>query len=305
MNIRRTNQRTSGVEGAVRALLLLLLLAPLLADAQPVTFQPRAVEPTVGFRGHGESTWTTTGTQDIRAAGIPVKTGAVDRLNHHAAVVVIEAIEDGVVSELGIQVLSQVTRDGEDTEDLALDGLAVLGEGMPGDRSFLRADGDRLKKDQRKWFEAQFGHAGGKGEPDKDPFAILLPEGPVEPGDSWDLDMDHIQAFFGGRYTIDRGASHARATLVDVVDRHGLPTGLFDVDVHIVPGTMENAEFDTAAMALTGRVELPVQGDVPWFAYDITMKVDFDGIFKKGLVRAKAVMDLTMHGKEAHRPPST
>ncbi len=247
------------------------------------------------------STWTVKGSNEVKVAGATVRKGPIDTLSHHVIGVTIEQVEEGRARVFQATVKEQVSREDGGAEDLALDGLALRVAGPPGDRTIERIDGERLKRKQRKWLEGQLG--GSSDGQDVDPIALLIPEGPVPVGASWDLSMDAVQAFFGeDRVVIDRGASHARTTLREVRMVDGNDTGTFDVDVLIVPASMRNADLDEASMRITGTASVPVRGDVPYFSYDVVTEMQFVGVFKRGAIHAHVELDMQMHGVDARGP---
>ena len=264
-------------------------------------FEPRA-EAQAGWRFVESSTWTVKGSNDVKVAGASVRKGPIDRLNSHRVDVSYVEVKDGRPFVFDVLVREQVTRKDGELDELGLDGANVRMSGRSGARGIERVDGGRLKRKQKKWLQDQFG--GTAGGADIDPVELLLPERDIAPGDSWDISLDSIQGYFGTeRFLLDTEASRARATLESVAVENGVDTGTFSFDVLIVPASMKNAEFTEASMTITGTAKLPVQGDVPWFAYDVDTSLRFVGVFKRGVIRANADLDMQMHGVDARRAP--
>ncbi len=287
-----------------RSALLLLLLAGALLSlglADGVIFSPRA-QPTEGTAWTASSTWYTTGHNKIIVAGISVRDKAIDHLSHHVAGVEVAEVADGKVSNLNIALVEQVTRSGEDSEEIGLDGVSVHGLGAPGERKFTRADGARLKRPQKKWLEEQFG-----GNPDPDgvnPIEFLLPPGATVTGTSWDMDLNKIAEYFDPeRFRFDMDASRARVTLEEVREWHGVQAGRFSFDVYLVPSWIEDGTIRQASMHITGTADLPTDGTLPWMAYDLNTDMRFDGTVKRRGIKADVDLTMTFEGKESQLPP--
>ncbi|MCO4772252.1 MAG: hypothetical protein KDA24_19620 [Deltaproteobacteria bacterium] len=264
-------------------------------------FEPRA-EARAGWRFAQTSTWTVKGSNNVTVAGASVRKGPIDSLNSHRVDVSLVEVKDGRAHVIDVLVKEQVSREDGELAELSLDGLELRVAGPSGARIIERLDGKRLKRKQKKWLQRQFG--GSPDGEDIDPVELLLRDDPIAPGESWDLSMDAIQGYFGeDRFTLDRDASHARATLVSVDVINGVDTGTFAFDVMIVPAAMRNAEFTEAAMTIEGTAHLPVQGDVPWFDYDVNTELRFLGSFKRGGIKANVDLTMNMHGVESRVTP--
>ena len=286
------------------ALLILLLLgaAMSLGLVDGVTFSPRA-EPTEGAVWLASSTWHTTGHNKIKVAGVSVRDKPIDHLSHHVAGVLVAEVADGQVSNLNIAMVEQVDRSGDDSDEIGLDGVSVQGVGVPGDRTFARTDGARLKRPQRKWLEEQFG-----GNPDSDgvdPIEVLRPAGPTAAGTSWDMDLGKIAEYFDPeRFKFDLDASRARVTLDDVREWHGVQAGRFSFDVYLVPSWIKDGTIRQASMHITGTADLPTDGALPWMAYDLSTDMRFDGTVKRRGIKADVDLTMTFQGKESQLPPT-
>jgi len=283
---------------ALLLLLLLLLFAAPAAAGELVTFAPRG-DVQVGWSFVETSTWTVTGANDVKVAGATVRKGPIDRLSSHTVSVRVDAVEEGRPSAMSATIVEQVSREDGEAEALEIDGLALTVVGRSGDRDIDRVDGKRLKKKQRKWLDRQFG--GSEDGQDIDPIALLIPDGPVEVGSTWDLSLSAIQGYFGERFVLDRAASHARTTLVSIETIDGVPSGAFAFDVLIVPSSMKNAEITEASMAVVGTAHVPVQGDLPYFDYDVQTDLRFLGAFMRGPIKAQVDLSMAMHGVDARR----
>lgn len=286
-----------------------ILLLPLLLGAlasvglvQGVTFGPRG-KPQAGDTWISESTWHTTGHNRVLVGGVALRDKPIDSLSHYVATVEIRETAQTVISAMSIALAEQVARDGDSSEDLDLDGVAVHGLGVPGERSFSRVDGGKLKRPQKKWLDEQFG---GSADPDQvDPLEFLLPKGPTAPGDTWDMDLVAISEYFDTeKFRFDLAASRAQVTLVDVREWHGVQAGRFSFDVYLVPSWIDGGTINEAHMHITGSADLPTDGATPWMAFALGTDLRFDGSVKrKGI---KADVDLTMHfdGAESQLPPT-
>ena len=273
------------------------------ADAAPLTwrFEPRA-ETRAGWRFLETSKWTVTGDNLVTVAGAPVRKGPIDRLSSHRFDVTVVEVKDGKAFVTDVAIREQVSREDGDLDEIGLDGVTVRVSGKPGAPAIERVDGVRLKRKQKKWLQGQFG--GRADQSGVDPTELLLPDGEVRVGDSWDLSMDAIQGYLGTeRFVLDREASHARTTLTSVDEVDGDDVGTFAFDVLIVPSAMENAEFEEAAMTVVGTAQLPVRGDVPFSAYDVTTTLRFLGSFKRGAIRANVDLTMDMRGAESRSRP--
>ena len=266
------------------------------ADAGPelFSFEPRS-DAQVGWSFVETSTWKVTGRNLVKVAGATVRKGPIDRLSSHVVDVNITEVDAGRPRAMDLKVREQVSRDQGEAEDLALDGLALTIQGPSGDRSMDRVDGKRLKRKQRKWLDRQFG--GSAEGQDIDPISLLIPEKPVHVGATWDLSLSAIQGFFGeDRFTLDSAMSYAHATLVSVDELNGVETGTFSFEVVLIPTTIKNAELEDGRMRIAGTAHLPVQGDLPYFDYDVTTEMRFLGTFIRGGIRAAVDLDMLMHG---------
>ncbi len=274
------------------------------ADGEPVAtwrFEPRS-ETRAGWRFLETSKWTVTGNNLVTVAGAPVRKGPIDRLSSHLFDVTVVEVKDGKAFVIDVAIREQVSREDGELDEIGLDGVTVRVAGPPGARSIERVDGQRLKRKQKKWLQGQFG--GRADQSGVDPTELLLPDGDVAVGDSWDLDMDAVQAYLGTeRFALDREASHARTTLTSVDEVDGDDVGTFAFDVLIVPSAMENAEFEEAAMTVVGTAQLPVRGDLPFSAYDVDTTLRFLGAFKRGAIKANVDLTMDMHGAESRAKP--
>lgn len=263
------------------------------------TFEPRA-DSKVGWSFVETSTWKVTGNNLIKVAGATVRKGPIDRLSSHVVDVSITEVVDGRARAMDATIREQVSRDDGDADQLDLDGLSLTIAGPSGDRRIDRVDGKRLKGKQRKWLKRQFG--GSADGEDIDPISLLIPDGPVQVGETWNLSLAAIQGFFGeDRFTLDPATSYANATLVAVDELNGVETGTFSFDVVLIPTSIKSAEIKDGRMRIAGTAHLPMQGDLPYFDYDVTTEMRFLGTFIRGGIRAAVDLDMLMHGVDARR----
>lgn len=286
------------------ALALLLLLGVVLSVglAPGVTFGPRE-RPQAGDAWTSHSTWRTTGHNRVTVAGVAVRDKPIDHLSHYVATMQVGEVAEQVISRINIALVEQVVRDGQKSEDVGLDGVELSASGKPGERSFSRADGARLKRPQKKWLEEQFG-----GSPDPDapnPIEFLLPPEATAPGTTWDMDLAAIAEYFDPeRFQFDVGASHARVTLEEVRQWHGVEAGRFSFDVYLVPSWIKDGTINEAFMHIVGTADLPADGTIPLMAFDLTTDLRFDGSVKRKGIKADVDLTMTFSGKESQLPPT-
>jgi hypothetical protein len=268
------------------------------APGEPVTFQQRAA-PRVGQAWHEAARWATTGHTTVHLGPVKVRDRAVEDELTYACGVQVGAVEADRPSQLGIGCTEARRVEGDDQEDLGIAGLDVIGLGLGEERDFLLADGGRLKRKQKGFFERAFGDPGDKG----DPVDLLLPAGPVQVGASWDLSMDRVVDYFGReRFELDAQASRGRATLIELVEHHGHTFGRIDFDVAIVPAAITDGEFEAARMLLAGTAELPLAGDVPYRALDLEVVIRFKGTVRRKAITAHLDIDTVLSGSERKQP---
>ena len=213
-----------------------------------------------------------------------------------AEVQVTDIDEDAHVSGLEIVFAEARRYSGEEPTDVELDGVAVQGTGAE-KRRWTRVDGGRLKRPSRQFLEERWG-----GDPGEDPIEFLLPKRAVSVGDRWDLDMEAIVDLLGReRFTLDSGESFARASLESTVEREGASYARIPFEVRIVPLTITDGGFDDALLALTGAVELPLDGGLPGRVLELEMTTRYKGWIRRKGIRATIDMDHLTVGREERR----
>lgn len=285
----------------MRLLLVLTLLIAAPAGAQNPTyeFQPRA-DAQEGHRWLERASWKTTGHTLAKLGPVKVRNKTLDELIAYACGVAVQAVDGRLPSKIGVQCRDVVRVEEGKAKELAIDGVDVLGEGLGRERTFTKAEGGKLKKLQREFFERNFID---RGPDDADPLDFLLPDKPVAVGESWDMDLDAIAAFFGpDRIVMDKARSHARVTLTEVVDRGGDSFGRLAFSTKIVPESIKDGEFEQATMKLDGAALLPLRGDLPYQELDLDLDMRFLGSIKAKGVKVNLDLDTLMKGFEKKEP---
>jgi hypothetical protein len=277
----------------------LLLAAPLMAQGPTFDFLPRAA-PEAGQSWLQRASWTTKGHTVAKLGPVKVRNKKLDNKVAYSCGIAVQGVEEAVTSEIGVRCLDALYIDHGEAEDLPVTGVDVLGIGIGPERVFSVAEGRKLKKDQREFFERNFRDR----TPDQpDPLEFLLPGKPVGIGDTWHMDLDGIQAFFGrDRFTMDMEQSYARVTLTELVERNGEQFGRLAFWTVIVPATITDGDFTEARMELEGAALLPLRGDLPYQELDLAMDIRFLGSVKAKGVKVNLDLDTALEGYEKKEP---
>ncbi len=283
----------------MRSLLLLLLAAPLFAQGPTYEFAERAV-PEAGWTWLERAQWATKGHTVAKLGPVKVRNKKLDNRIAYSCGVDVQDVEGKVASKIGVRCLDALYIDHGEAEDLPVTGVDVLGVGVSPGRTFTTAEGKKLKKNQREFFERNFR---GENPETSDPLQFLLPDKAVGVGDSWTMDLQAIQNWFGpDRFVIDQEQSYARVTLTEVVDRDGDLFGRFSFWTHIVPLSIKDGEFSEAVMDLEGAALLPVRGDLPYQELDLEMDMRFLGSIKAKGMKVNLDLDTVLQGYEKKEP---
>lgn len=278
------------------SLVAALLLPALALAGEPVTFAPREA-PRPGQSFTVDSRWTSEGHTDARIGKLTVKDEDVQTLNAQRFAVKLIAVEGEVPSQIEVAIEEVVSRRNDDLEDLGLDGVLLDLEGLPPKRHIRPREG-HLSRKQKKWLEPRFNRESGP-----DPLEFLLPAGPVEAGANWPMSIDAIEAFFDPEtFQLDREKSSATATLQDVIEVAGEQYGLLGYDVMLVPAHIKDMTFEEAQMRVVGTAEVPLRGDLPFFAFDLRTDLHFVGTAKKMGLTANVNLDTVFLGRERRSP---
>lgn len=281
------------------AVLGLALAGPGLASGPGVTFEPRAAAE-LGQTWLERANWHTSGHTLAKLGPVKVRDKEMDDRTHYACGVEVVGMDQAVVTAVGVACTEAAGGEAGALVDLGVSGLSVVGEGLGRDREFKTADGKRLRKKHRAFFERNFRDR----PPDEpDPLTFLLPAGPVSAGQSWAMDLDAIQRWFGAdRFEVDRAASHATVTFDRVVSLHGEDFGALAFDVVIVPKTIQDGTFEDARMAIRGVATLPLRGSSALRDLELQVDIRFLGTIKqKGLV-VHVDLETELRGYEKKEP---
>ncbi len=290
----------------MRLLALLVFLAspglasgPSLAAGPSVTFEPRGTRE-VGQSWLERANWHTTGHTLAKLGPMKVRDREMDDRTHYACGVEVVGMDEAAVSSVGVACTEAAGGEAGKLDDLGISGLDVLGQGLGPERVFKTADGKRLRKKHRAFFERNFRDR----PPDEpDPIQFLLPAGPVSPGQSWDIDLAVIQEWFGpDRFVMDLAASHATVTLNEVLTLHGEDFGALGFDVVIVPKSIKDGSFEDARMAIRGVATLPLRGDSPLQALEMELDMRFVGTIKRKAITVHVDLDTAVRGYEKKEP---
>ena len=283
----------------VLTLLALLVASPLAAQPSTVDFEPRG-EVQTGWTWQERASWKTTGHTLAKLGPVKVRDKTIDSWTSYACGVSVRAVDRAVASEIGVRCLDATVVDEGEAEDMPVTGIDVVGVGLGPEREFTDANGRKLKKKQRQFFARSF----GEREPEQpDPINFLLPEGPVAVGQTWDLDLDAIQEFFGpDRFVMDKAQSHARVTLTELVERGGAQYGRLSFSTAIVPTSIKDGEFTEARMTLSGDALMPLRGDLPYRELTLDMGMRYVGSIKAKGVKVNLDLDTRTEGYEKKEP---
>ena len=283
----------------VLCLFLLLVSSPVLADEPTVAFEPRE-GALVGWTWTQSESWVSKGHSVVKLGPVKIRNRKLDKHVTFSCGVEVQEVVQVLPSQVALRCWEANAVDHGEAEELPVTGLDVQGLGVGSERKFETADGDRLKKSLREFFERRFRDR----DPDvKEPLGFLLPEGPVTAGDSWTMDLQAIQDWFGpDRFTMDRTQSHGRVALREVVERDGDLYGRLDFSTAIVPATIRDGEFQEARMLLEGSALLPLRGDLPYMELDLDMDIRFLGKVKRKGIGVHLDIDTRVRGWEKKQP---
>jgi len=275
--------------------LLLLLASPLAAQESTVEFQPREGSQ-VGWSWTQSESWMSKGHSVVKLGPVKVRNKQLDRHVTFSCGVEVLSVVDLLSSQVALHCWEAVSMDHGEVEQLPVVGLDVQGLGIGPEREFKSADGGRLKKSLREFFERRFRD---RTPETREPMYLLLPTEPVALGDSWTIDLQVIEDWFGeGRFTMNVAQSYARVALTELLVRDDKQYGRLDFSIVIVPDTITDGEFEEARMALRGSALLPLQGDLPYSELELDMDIRFLGRIKRRGVRVHLDIDTELRGAE-------
>ena len=279
--------------------LTLLMASPIAAQSLSANFAPRG-EAQTGWAWHERASWKTTGHTQAKLGPVKVRDQQLDDWLSYSCGVAVHAVDQSAPSEIGVHCLDATYVDGGKAEDLPVTGLHVLGVGVGREREFTDTDGKKLKKKQRRFFAENFGD---RDPEQKNPIEFLLPDGAVAVGETWNIDLDAIQEFFGpDRFVMDKSRSHARVTLTELVERDGARYGRLAFSTTIVPESIKDGEFEEAKMTLEGSALMPLRGDLPYGELDLDLSMRYLGSIKAKGVNVSLDLDTRTLGYEKKEP---
>lgn len=279
--------------------LIVAALATAAVAGAPVQFGARA-GPVVGQRYTEEADWRSAGTIVAKVAGVKVRDRAVDDRTRYRCDVGVLGVQGPRSSTIEVRCLEASTIESGERAAYELVGLTLKGEGVGKARSFTREDGKRLKKADRDFLEGNFRDR----EADQpDPMDLLLPKGPVAPGDHWSIPLDAIGATLGTeRIRLEPEACHTDVRFERVVQRDGVELAQLAFRAHLEPSWLRDGEYQLASMDLSGTAEIPLQGDSPARGLQMELALRYLGTFRRGPVTADLDLDLRWTGQESRRP---
>ena len=264
-----------------RPLLLLIPLLVLLAGAgSGVEFQPPK-DHEVGSAWSEEARWHSTGKTRIKLGLVKVRDKTHDEgisyFTDYSALSMVRGQAD--VFRLAFREAS--TWEGDEARDVGLAGVELESTGLGDSQRFERIGDGRLVRKARRFLDEHFSEGDPPPEEDDDepdPNELMLPVGPVQPGDVWSLDMDEVERWAGpDDFQLDRELCTSRIELLEIVDRDGESVGRFAYDVLLVPSMVKDVEFTEARMAVHGTAEVPLSGAPELVSFDVEFAIRFVG----------------------------
>jgi hypothetical protein len=281
------------------AAVALLLPAPAAAAGPTVEFSARGTAQT-GWSWVERASWTGTGHTLAKLGPMKVKDEAIDTRSGYVCRVEVSAVEGPATAAVAVHCAEASAFEGGEPSELEVTGFDVVGEGVGPERAFRPADGGRLKKHQREFFEGAFRD---RDPARQDPLEMLLPGRAVAVGESWDIDLDAVQRWLGeDRFAIDKALSSARVTLTERVVQDGEPYGRLAFKTVVVPSRIEGGEFEEARMVLRGDALLPLRGDLPYLELNLELAMRYLGTMKMKGVKVNLDLDTVTVGYE-HKVP--
>ena len=279
----------------VRAVVITLFLGlcsqPLLA--QTYEFEARA-KPPEGLSWIQDFRWDTQSKTLVTFASMEVRDRSRDEGVRYVCDVRITNVQDEEITGLSINFGNAYNIKEQQEDPIDLLGSEILATGHPGKRKFKRKSGGRLNKEQKQFLKNHFG-----GDDGPDPVELLLPSRAVSQGESWDIDIERVIDQLGrDRFELDRPQSYAKATLREVFEKRGVQYGRIDFRVRVVPSSIVDVTIEEALMQLSGFVDIPIQGDIPYGRIEVDLGMRFLGFVKRMGVRVRLDLDSTSRGSD-------
>ncbi|MBI4617294.1 MAG: hypothetical protein HY720_27030 [Planctomycetes bacterium] len=194
--------------------------------------------------------------------------------DEYAGVVEILAVEGDEMTEGKITFQTATSKGSEGEKNLDLAGKTVIAKGKEGARTFTFADGSALSADQQAFVKEHFDEEKKEGAPE--PEDLFFPDHPVSVGQCWDVPMeDLVKVFAMGPDAVDQSKSSASVTFESVSDQYGTKFATLRLSVSFAITKVEQITMDDAKMVVSGTIEVPIDGSVPYEKMGIEM--DFNG----------------------------
>lgn len=286
--------------------LLLLLPLVLLGAGSGVEFQP-SKDHDVGSDWSEEARWHSTGKTRITVGGVKVRDKRRDEGISYSADYRILSMVRGQADTFRLSFREASTWKGDEAKDLGLAGVEVESSGLGDDQRFDLVGKGRLGRKARRFLDEHF----SEGEPPPedhedrtpDPIEMMLPEGPVQPGEVWSLDLDELERWAGAdQFQLDRELSTSRVELLEIVEQDGEQVGRFAYEVLLVPSMVKDVEFSEARMAVEGTAEVPLSGAPEHLSFDVEFAIRFVGRAEMRGVKADIDMLSSTRGTVRRAP---
>lgn len=292
------------METRLRTSLPLLLPLLLLGATPAAEFRPPA-DPGPGSAWSEDVSWESASHTRMEVGGVQIRDKDEREGSAYRAIVRVLSQVDGKADRFRVTFSEASASKGDEREDLGLAGAEVESSGLGDDQEFERVGGGRIPRRARSFLAEHFSEAEPEptGEEAPDPLDMLLPDGPLSPGDTWSLDLDEVEQWAGPeQFKLDRGRSRARAELLEIVQEPGGPVGRFSFDVVLVPSRIKDVEFSLASMAVRGTAEVPTSGTPERLSFDVTFDIRLVGRVKMGGLKADVDLSSTSHGTVRRDP---
>ena len=291
------------------ALLIPLLL---LGASSGYEFQPpKDYEP--GSAWSEDYRWHSTGHTIVKVGGVKVRDKERDEGVQYSADLRLQSLVDGQADRFRVVFGDASTWEDGKTRDLGLAGVEVESTGLGDDQRFERVGKGRLSRKVRRFLEDEFGESEPhppdpeeeeeEEEEEPGPFDLLLPEGPIEVGQSWSIDLDLLEQWLDPeQFQLDREQTTTRVELLEVVQRDGERVGRFTYEAVVVPAMVKDVEFSVARMAVTGTAELAASGAPEHVSFDVEFAIRFVGRVEWKGVKADIDMTSSSKGRVSRSP---
>jgi hypothetical protein len=230
----------------------------------------------------------------VRAGGRTVVESKERSVDFSAEVEVV-AVRGGEVVEIEIAFRrASCLHDGRSPR-LDLVGRPVRGVGPPGRRRFHFVAGPPPTEAERSFLVDQFG--GSSTGPD--PREIFAPPGPVTVGQEWEIPVEGLLRSFGLEAgSIAPGPTRARASLLEIDRERGIPFGVIDIEVDLVPRTFDAMRVLSGSIRIEGEILLPLDGALPDRRQEFDLDLDLQAEGAEDGLPVEVEMELSLSGFE-------